>query len=196
MPKRTATVKRKTRETDIELSLSLDGKGNCTASTGVGFFDHMLALLARHSLFDLTLHATGDLTVDAHHTLEDVGLCLGQALRQALGDKAGIRRFGHFTAPMGESLAHAALDLSGRAAFVYHVHFPTPKIGPFDVELIEEFLRATANSAQMNLHISVPYGTNNHHIAEAIFKALARALRQATERDPREKSIPSTKGAL
>jgi imidazoleglycerol-phosphate dehydratase len=196
MAKRTAQIKRKTKETSIALSLNLDGAGRVKAETGVGFFDHMLDHIGRHGLFDLTVQARGDLHVDAHHTVEDVAICLGQAVRQALGDKRGIRRFGFFLTPMDESAAQVAVDLSGRAAFVYRVKYRGGKIGDFDIELVGEFLNALAQNAQMNLHVVVPYGTNNHHIVEAIFKALGKALRQAVELDPREKSVPSTKGSL
>jgi imidazoleglycerol-phosphate dehydratase len=196
MPKRQATIERKTKETEIALTLDLDGRGRVEADTGVGFFDHMLDHLGRHGLFDLTIRAKGDLHVDAHHTVEDVAICLGQALDQAVGDKAGICRYGHFTAPMEETLAQVAVDLSGRPAMVYRVEYPGEKIGEFDVELVEEFLRAFVNNAKMNLHITVPYGTNNHHIAEAIFKALGKALCMAVAPDPRRKGIPSTKGTL
>jgi len=193
---RRATIKRSTKETRIELSLDLDCSGKVSVDTGVGFFDHMLFHIARHGLFDLTLKAKGDLHVDDHHTVEDVGICLGEAIAQAVGDKKGIRRFGFFIAPMEESLAQVVVDLSGRAAVVYRVKYRGSKTGAFDVQLVEEFLRAMALNAKMNLHIEVPYGTNNHHIAEAIFKALGKALRQACERDPREASVPSTKGML
>jgi imidazoleglycerol-phosphate dehydratase len=196
MAKRTAQIKRKTKETDIALSLNLDGTGKVSAETGVGFFDHMLDHIGRHGLFDLSVKARGDLHVDAHHTIEDVAVCFGQALRQALGDKRGVRRFGFFAAPMDESLAQVAVDLSGRAAFVYRVKYRGGKIGDFDIELVQVFLNALAQHGQMNLHIVVPYGTNNHHIVEAIFKAFGKALRQAVEIDPRERSIPSTKGSL
>ncbi|MBN1489772.1 MAG: imidazoleglycerol-phosphate dehydratase HisB [Phycisphaerae bacterium] len=196
MAQRKAQIKRKTKETDIQVSLNLDGAGKVSVSTGVGFFDHMLDHIGRHGLFDLTISAAGDLHVDAHHTVEDVAICLGQALREALGDKRGIRRFGFFIVPMDESLAQVTVDLSGRAAFVYRVKYRAGKVGDFDVELVQEFLGALAQNAQMNLHVAVPYGTNNHHIAEAIFKALGKALRQAVEPDPREKAVPSTKGSL
>lgn len=196
MTRRTASISRRTKETDIRLSLNLDGSGKVKAETGVGFFDHMLDHVGRHGLFDLTVEARGDLHVDAHHTVEDVAICLGQALREALGDKRGIRRFGFFAIPMDESLAQVAIDLSGRASFVYRVKYRGGKIGVFDIELVEEFLKAFAHNAQMNLHVVVPYGTNNHHIAEAVFKALGKALRQAVDIDPREKSVPSTKGRL
>ena len=184
------------QETKIELSLDLDGKGRASAQTGVGFFDHMLDLLARHSLIDLTVAAQGDLQVDAHHTVEDVGIVLGQALEKALGDKRGIHRYGWAMVPMDETLAQVAIDLSGRPAFVYQVKFTGPPIGTFPVELVEEFWKSVADNARMNLHVLVPYGTNNHHIAEAIFKAAAKALRQAVTHDPRNDDVPSTKGSL
>jgi imidazoleglycerol-phosphate dehydratase len=193
---RRAAVRRVTKETQIELAIDLDGAGEVTAETGVGFFDHMLNHIGRHGLFDLIVRASGDLHVDDHHTVEDVGICLGEALSEALGDKKGIRRYGCFTVPMEESLAEVAVDLSGRAAVVYHAEYRGPKIGTFDVQLVEEFLRALARTAKMNLHVNVPYGTNDHHIAEAIFKAFGKALRMAVERDPREGGVPSTKGSL
>ena len=194
---RSAKISRKTNETKIELSLQLDGTGQSRAKSGVGFFDHMLDLLARHSLIDLDVVAEGDLHVDQHHTVEDVGIVLGQALEKSLGDKRGIHRYGSATVPMDESLATVTIDLSGRPAFVFNVKFTTDAIGNFSVELVEEFLKAFATTAKMNLHVNVPYGGNNHHIAEAIFKALARALRQAVEIDPRRADdVPSTKGSL
>lgn len=193
---RTATIDRKTAETDIQLSLNVDGTGCADIATGVGFLDHMLTLFAKHGVFDLTIRAKGDLQVDQHHTVEDVGICLGQALRQAIGDKAGIRRYGHFTLPMDETLATVALDLGGRCAIAFHADFPSAKIGGFDTELVEEFWRAFAGNALCNLHILVHYGRNSHHISEAIFKATARALRMATETDPRMPGVPSTKGTL
>jgi imidazoleglycerol-phosphate dehydratase len=193
---RTAEISRQTRETKIKLSVNLDGTGQSKCETGVGFFDHMLELFSRHSLLDLNLTAEGDLEVDAHHTVEDVGIVLGQAISKALGDKRGIQRYGSAMVPMDESLAQVVIDLSGRVAFVWHVEFTGPLIGTFPAELVEEFLKALASSAKMNLHVRVPYGTNNHHIAEAIFKATARALRQATGFDPRYNDVPSTKGSL
>jgi imidazoleglycerol-phosphate dehydratase len=193
---RRASVQRVTKETRIDLSIDLDGSGQVSADTGVGFFDHMLDHVGRHGLFDLKVEARGDLHVDGHHTVEDVGICLGQAVRRALGDKKGIRRYGFFVAPMEESLAQVVVDISGREAVVYRVEYRGSKIGTFDVQLVEEFLRALAREARMNLHVSVPYGTNNHHIAEAISKALGKALRVACEIDPRETRIPSTKGVL
>jgi len=193
---RTARIERKTAETQIELGLSLDGSGRAEIATGVGFFDHMLALLARHATMDLTVRATGDLEVDQHHTVEDVGICLGRAVKEALGDKSGIRRFGHATVPMEEALATSAVDLGGRAFFVFDVRFPTPKIGEFDSELVADFWQAFAANALCNLHVIVHHGRNSHHIAEGIFKATARALRMAAEPDPRVSGVPSTKGTL
>jgi len=193
---RTAKVQRKTAETEIDLELSLDGSGRSQIATGVGFLDHMLALLARHGALDLTIRASGDLEVDQHHTVEDVGICLGQAIREAAGDKSGIRRYGHFTLPMEETLATAAVDLGGRAYFVFQAEFPAPKIGEFDSELVADFWQAVAANALANLHVVVHHGRNSHHIAEAIFKATARALRMALEPDPRIGDVPSTKGTL
>ena len=193
---RTAEISRKTRETQISVSLNLDGSGQATVATGVGFFDHMLDHLARHGMLDLNVRATGDLHIDAHHTVEDVSLVLGAAIQQALGDKRGIFRYGWASVPMEDTLANVALDLSGRPAFVFNARFPTPKIGDFDVELVHESLLSLANTAGMNLHVNVPYGTNSHHIAEAIFKALAKSLRQAVALDARTRDIPSTKGVL
>jgi imidazoleglycerol-phosphate dehydratase len=193
---RTATIDRRTAETKIQLELNLDGSGQSDVQTGVGFLDHMLDLFARHGAFDLRVDADGDLHVDDHHTVEDVGICLGQALRQALGDKAGIRRYGHFTLPMEETLVTVAADLSGRYFLVFGAEFPTPKIGTFDSELVEDFWQAMAANTLCNLHILLHYGRNSHHISEAIFKAAARALRLAVEPDPRLTGIPSTKGTL
>jgi imidazoleglycerol-phosphate dehydratase len=194
---RTTKLSRRTNETKIDLSINLDGTGRSSTNTGVGFFDHMLELLSRHSLIDLDVSAEGDLHVDQHHTVEDVGIVLGQAIEKSLGDKRGIRRYGSATVPMDESLASVAVDLSGRPAFVFKVTFTGDTIGNFSVELVEEFFKALATNARMNLHVNVPYGTNNHHIAEAIFKSLARALRQAFEIDPRRADdVPSTKGSL
>lgn len=194
---RVARIARQTAETQIEVEWNLDGTGQSQVSTGVGFFDHMLALFARHGAFDLTVRAQGDLHVDQHHTVEDVGIALGQALRQALGDKAGIRRYGHMTLPMEETLATVAVDLGGRYYLVYQAEFATAKIGEFDSELVEDFWQALAANALMNLHVLVPYGRNSHHKAEAIFKAAARALRMAVEADPRAAGqVPSTKGTL
>src|SRR5690606_29931178 len=193
---RTASLSRDTKETQIKASLNLDGSGDAKVETSVGFFDHMLDLLARHSLIDIDVNAEGDLDVDAHHTVEDVGIVLGQLIEKALDDKRGIHRYGWAIVPMDESLAQVAIDLSGRPALVFNVQFQGESIGQFPVELVEEFFKALANSARMNLHITVPYGTNNHHIAEAIFKATAKALRQAVSHDPRNPGIPSTKGLL
>ena len=193
---RTAEISRQTKETRVRVALNLDGTGKSSPETGVGFFNHMLDLFARHSLIDLTVNAEGDLEVDAHHTVEDVGIVLGQAIEKALGDKRGINRYGSALVPMDESLAQVVVDLSGRPAFVFNVSFTGGAIGTFPTELVEEFFKALANSARMNLHVGVPYGTNNHHIAEAIFKATARALRQAVTPDPRNHDVPSTKGSL
>ena len=196
MPTRTADIARKTNETDIRLSLNLDGVGVANIKTGVGFLDHMLDLLTRHSLIDLAVDAAGDLQIDAHHTVEDIGLVLGQAIEKAIGDKRGIFRYGWAVVPMDESLAQVAIDLSGRPAFVFHVQFAGDSIGSFPVELVEEFFKSVAMAGKLNLHIKVPYGGNNHHIAEAIFKAAAKALRQAVAMDPRNPGVPSTKGSL
>ncbi len=197
MPDRKATITRKTKETRISLTLDLDGSGAVSAETGIGFLDHMLDHLGKHSLCDLTVKATGDLEVDDHHTAEDVAICLGEALRQSLGDKGGIRRYGSASVPMEETLATVAVDLSGRPAVVFNVKFSSDKIGSFDTQLVEEILRRLAATAGMNLHVNVPYGTNDHHIAEAIFKAFAQALRQAKTVDPdRHGEVPSTKGTL
>jgi imidazoleglycerol-phosphate dehydratase len=193
---RTATIVRKTSETDVRLTLTVDGSGQADVATGVGFLDHMLTLLARHAAMDLTASAAGDLHVDQHHTVEDVGICLGQAMKQAVGDKAGIRRYGHFTLPMEETLATVAIDLGGRYALVFRADFPSAKIGDFDSELVEDFWQAVAANALCNLHVLVHYGRNSHHMSEAIFKAAARAIRMAVEIDPRMTGVPSTKGTL
>ncbi len=194
---RIATLTRTTTETDIELALGLDGSGRAKVATGIGFLDHMLTSFARHGLFDLTVRAKGDLHIDFHHTTEDVGIVLGAALAQAVADKRGIRRFGHAVVPMDETLAEAAIDLSGRPYFAWSVGFAHPKIGDMDTELFEEFFRAFAMNGLLNLHVIGRAGGNAHHIAEACFKATARALRQAVELDPRAgDAIPSTKGAL
>jgi imidazoleglycerol-phosphate dehydratase len=195
--RRTATVERVTKETQIKVSLDLDGSGQVRADTGVGFLDHMLDHLGTHSLTDLTITAEGDLQVDDHHTVEDVGLCLGQALAKAMGDKTGIQRYGAASVPMDEALAEVSLDLSGRAAVIFNANFSGHKIGTFDVQLVEEFFRRLSSEAGLNLHVSVPRGSNDHHIAEAIFKAFARSLRQAKAIDPGKRDqVPSTKGAL
>ena len=194
---RTATLTRTTSETDIALTLNLDGTGASDIATGIGFLDHMLMALARHALFDLTVRAKGDLHIDFHHTTEDVGIVLGAALAQALGDKRGIRRFGHALVPMDEALAEAAVDISGRPLLVWDVAFVQPKIGEMDTELFEEFFRALATNAAVTLHVTRRAGHNAHHVAESCFKAAARALRMAAEPDPRTAgAIPSTKGAL
>ena len=193
---RTAKIERKTAETQVEVELSLDGIGEARIATGVGFFDHMLTLLAKHAAFDLTVRAEGDLEVDQHHTVEDVGICLGSAVKGALGEKSGIRRYGHFLLPMEETLVSSAVDLGGRAFFVFEVQFPTPKIGEFDSELVADFWQAFSANALCNLHAIVHYGRNSHHMAEGIFKATARALRMAAEPDLRIEGVPSTKGKL
>lgn len=195
-PTRTAAITRNTSETEISLSVNLDGKGESNISTGVGFFDHMLTHLAKHSLMDLTVSAQGDTHIDDHHTVEDVSLVLGSAIDQAIGDKKGIFRYGWASIPMEDTVANVAIDFCGRPAFVFNVNFPGGKIGTFDVELVHESLRSLANTAKMNLHVNVPYGSNSHHIAEAIYKALAKAIRQAVSFDPRNTGIPSTKGTL
>jgi len=196
MGKRTSNIDRKTSETTIKLSLNLDGEGKRTISTGIGFFDHMLDLLAKHALFDLDIKASGDTEVDYHHTVEDVGICLGQAVKEALGDKAGIIRFANVSVPMQESLANVAIDISGRSALVFNAKLDTKKIGDFDTELIKEFLEAFSVNAGINLHVDVPYGENAHHISEAVFKGVAKALDRATRIDGRTDDVPSTKGVL
>ena len=193
---RTASIQRTTNETDISLELNLDGSGQAKIQTGVGFFDHMLELLAKHALIDLTVSANGDLHVDQHHTVEDTGICLGQAVKEALGDKRGIRRYGHFTLPMEETLVTTAIDLSGRYYMVFGAEFPSQKIGNFDSELVEDFWQAFAANALCNYHVSLHHGRNSHHISEAIFKATAKSLRMAIEDDPRNQSVPSTKGVI
>jgi imidazoleglycerol-phosphate dehydratase len=194
---RTATITRKTAETDITVQIDLDGTGRYDNQTGVGFFDHMLDQLSRHALIDMTIRATGDLHIDDHHTVEDVGIALGQALTQALGDKRGIRRYGACHLPMDDAQVRAALDLSGRPFLVWNVDLPTAKIGTFDTELVREFFQALATHGGITLHVDKLHGFNSHHIAEATFKAVARALRDAVEPDPRRSdAIPSTKGSL
>lgn len=194
MKERIAQVQRKTKETDINCKLNLDGIGKYEIDTGIGFLDHMLSHLSKHSGIDLVLRAKGDLEVDAHHTVEDVGICLGEVLIKALGDKKGIVRYGHSSVPMEETMANLSIDLSGRAAFVYNVEYRTDKIGDFDVECIEEMLKSFCSNGKFNLHINVPYGTNSHHIAEAIFKALGQSLGKAVKIAGED--IPSTKGVL
>jgi len=194
---RTASITRKTAETDIAVTLDLDGSGAYDCATGVGFFDHMLDQLARHALIDIKLRATGDLHIDGHHTVEDCGIALGQALAQALGDKRGIRRYGECALVMDDAQVRCALDLSGRPFLVWNVAFPTAKIGSFDTELVREFFQALATHAGITLHLDTVHGVNSHHIAEAAFKAVARALRMAVKPDPRKgDAIPSTKGTL
>jgi imidazoleglycerol-phosphate dehydratase len=193
---RTAKIERNTAETQIVLSLNLDGTGESNIDTGVGFLDHMLILLAKHAAIDLEVSARGDLHIDQHHTVEDIGICFGKAIDQAIGSKAGIRRYGNFTLPMDETLVTAAIDLGGRPFFVYKAELPTAKIGNFDTELIYDFWQAVVTNGACNLHIVLHYGQNSHHIAEGIFKGTARALRMAIEDDPKITGIPSTKGTL
>ncbi|MCC6304874.1 MAG: imidazoleglycerol-phosphate dehydratase HisB [Rhodobacteraceae bacterium] len=194
---RRAEITRRTAETEVALALDLDGSGRRRIATGVGFLDHMLDQLARHALFDLTLEARGDTDIDDHHTVEDCGIALGQALAAALGDKRGIRRYGECTLPMDDARVHAALDLSGRPFLVWALAFPTAKVGAFDVELVREFFQALASHGGITLHVTAAAGVNSHHLAEAAFKAVARALRAAVEPDPRAAGeIPSTKGVL
>jgi imidazoleglycerol-phosphate dehydratase len=195
-PHRTAEIHRKTRETEVDLTLSLDGQGRAETATGVGFLDHMLELFARHALVDLSVRCTGDLHVDDHHSTEDVGICLGQAIDQALGSRAGIRRYGHAILPMEETLVTCAVDLGGRPYWVWNAPMPAPKIGSFDSELVADFWQAVCVQGRMNLHVLLHYGRNAHHISEAIFKGLARAIRLAAELDPRSSEVPSTKGTL
>ena len=193
---RAAAIERVTKETRIKLSLDVDGKGDAKICTSVPFLDHMLNLFARHGLFDLDVEASGDIDIDFHHTVEDIGIVLGEAFRQALGDKKGIRRYGQATVPMDETLASVAIDISGRPYLVYHVVLPKVKIGEFDVELAREFFQAFVNHCCLNLHINVMYGENVHHIIEACFKAVARAMDVATQFDPRVEGVMSTKGVL
>ena len=193
---RIGAIKRETKETCIDLQVQLDGTGQSSVSTGVGFMDHMLTHLARHGLFDLRLEARGDLEIDAHHTVEDIGICLGKAFVQALGDARGITRFGHAVVPMDEALAEVAVDISGRPFLSFQVELPQVRLGDFDVELVEEFLRAFAVNARMTMHVILRQGGNVHHCVEGIFKALARALRVAVQLDARCTDVPSTKGML
>jgi imidazoleglycerol-phosphate dehydratase len=194
---RKATIKRRTKETDIEVSVNLDGTGACSATTGIGFFDHMLDLLARHSRIDISVKAAGDLHVDDHHTTEDVGIALGQAIKQALGDMAGINRYASVHMPMDETLSRVAIDISGRPVLVFKVGFSRDKIGEFDTDLVREWFQAFAMNAGITLHVETLYGDNGHHIAESCFKGLARALRIAVAVDPRARGeVPSTKGTL
>ncbi|MCG6206132.1 imidazoleglycerol-phosphate dehydratase HisB [Rhodopseudomonas sp. HC1] len=194
---RTATIKRKTRETDIEVTVNLDGTGVSNSATGIGFFDHMLELLAKHSRIDITVKAVGDLHVDFHHTTEDVGIALGQAVRQALGNMAGITRYASMLMPMDETLTRVVIDVSGRPFLVFKAEFPRDKIGEFDTELVREWFQAFAMNAGVTLHVETLYGVNSHHIAESCFKGLARALRAAVAIDPQAAGeVPSTKGQL
>ncbi len=194
MEDRIAERHRQTKETDISMKLNLDGVGTYEINTGLGFLDHMLTHLSKHSKIDLTVKASGDLEVDPHHTVEDIGICLGECLLKGLADKKGITRYGHSSLPMEDALANVSVDLSGRPACVYNVAYRTEKIGDFDVECLEELLRSLANSGRFNLHVNVPYGTNSHHIAEAIFKALGQALGTAVRITGTD--VPSTKGSL
>ena len=193
---RGASIDRTTKETAINLLLEIDGRGQHSIETGVPFFDHMLTQIARHGFFDLSINARGDLEVDAHHTVEDIGICLGEAFKQALGSKEGIRRYGRGTMPMHEALAAVVLDFSGRPFLVYNVVLPKAQLGNFELELIEEFFTAFCNHAGANVHVNLAYGDNLHHIAEAIFKAFARALDEATQLDPRVEGVLSSKGTL
>ena len=193
---RAATIERKTGETHIKLSIDLDGTGAGTRDSGIGFLDHMLDLFAKHALIDLDVKATGDLHVDDHHTTEDIGISLGQATDQALADRAGVRRYGHFTLPMDECLVTAAVDMGGRYAFEYQAPIAAAKIGTFDSELVEHFWQSFAANANCNLHVVLHHGRNGHHISECVFKAIARAIRMAAESDPRSDAVPSTKGVL
>ena len=194
---RSARIERSTKETSIAVSVNLDGTGRFDISTGVGFFDHMLEQLSRHSLIDMDIKAKGDLHIDDHHTVEDTGIAVGQAIAKALGDRRGINRYASLDLAMDETLTRAALDVSGRPFLIWQVEFSSPKIGTFDTELVREFFQALAQNAGITLHVSTLYGANNHHIAETCFKAVARALRSAIETDPRQKdAIPSTKGTL
>ena len=193
---RQAEITRKTAETQIEVRVNLDGTGVYDNQTGVGFFDHMLDQLSRHSLIDMTIRAKGDLHIDDHHTVEDTGIAIGQALTQALGDKRGIRRYGSFLLAMDDAQVRTALDLSARPFLIWNVDFPTQKIGTFDTELVREFFQALSTHGGITLHVDALHGINSHHIAEATFKSVARALREAVEPDPRSDALPSTKGAL
>ena len=193
---RSATLERKTRETDVRVEIDLDGRGEYEIATGIPFFDHMLESFAKHGLFDLRITAKGDLEVDTHHTVEDVGIALGEALREALGDAAGIRRFGSAVLPMSEAKVEVSVDVSNRAYLVYRVELANDRIGSFDASLTQDFLYAFAQNAGLDLHVELRYGKNPHHVVEAIFKGTARALRDAVERDPRVKGLPTVKGAL
>ena len=193
---RTATISRKTKETEICVTLDLDGRGVHAIESGVPFLDHMLTQIARHGFFDLQIRAEGDLEIDAHHTVEDLGICLGEAFKQALGDKSGVRRYGRESMPMHEALAAVVLDFSGRPFLVYNVPLPKAQVGNFELELVEEFFTAFCNHAGANLHVNLAYGDNLHHIVEAVFKAFARALDEASQLDPRVEGVLSSKGTL
>ena len=193
---RTVTISRKTKETEISVTLDLDGRGTHEIESGVPFLDHMLTQIARHGFFDLQVSAKGDLEIDAHHTVEDLGICLGEAFKKALGDKSGVRRYGRGSMPMHEALAAVVLDFSGRPFLVYNVPLPKVQIGNFDLELVEEFFTAFCNHAGANVHVNLAYGDNLHHIVEAVFKAFARALDEATQLDPRVEGVLSSKGRL
>jgi len=195
-PQRAASIERTTRETSIRLSLNLDGSGRAKLNSSIPFLDHMLEQIARHGLIDLTVDATGDREIDDHHTVEDIGICLGEALREAIGDKSGIVRYGHAYVPLDEALSRVVLDFSGRPGLEYHIDFPKETVGGFDIDLFKEFFQAVSNHGRITLHIDALRGGNNHHIIETVFKAFGRALRMAVASDPRQRGIPSTKGAL
>jgi len=193
---RQASITRTTKETDIRLSLNLDGTGHAELNSSIPFLDHMLEQIARHGLIDLSVNAKGDREIDDHHTVEDIGICLGEALHDALGDKSGIYRYGHAFVPLDEALSRVVLDMSGRPGLEYHIDFPKDRVGDFDIDLFKEFFQAICNHGKITLHIDNIRGANNHHIIETVFKAFGRALRMAVEKDPRQSGIPSTKGAL
>ncbi|MDP6112629.1 MAG: imidazoleglycerol-phosphate dehydratase HisB [Planctomycetota bacterium] len=194
--KRQSKIERKTRETEITITIDLDGQGNCRSETGVSFLDHMLELLAKHGFIDLSVVAKGDLDVDDHHTVEDIGICIGQAIHEAVGDKKGLRRYGFASVPLDEALAQVTVDLSGRAFLVMNADLGQQPVGSFDPDLVHDFFYALAANAQITLHINVLYGRNTHHKIECIFKAFARALAESITNDPRQKGVPSTKGVL
>jgi len=196
MIQRTASIERITNETEIQLSLNLDGSGTAELHSSIAFLDHMLDQIARHGLVDLTLQAKGDRDIDDHHTVEDIGICLGEALYQAVGDKKGMMRYGHAYVPLDEALSRVVLDFSGRPGLEYHIDFPKETVGGFDIDLFKEFFQAVSNHARMTIHIDCLRGGNNHHIIETVFKAFGRALRMAVAQDARQTGIPSTKGAL
>ncbi|MDQ6987424.1 MAG: imidazoleglycerol-phosphate dehydratase HisB [Mariprofundaceae bacterium] len=193
---RQASITRATKETDIHLSLNLDGTGHADLNSSIPFLDHMLEQIARHGLIDLSVDAKGDREIDDHHTVEDIGICIGEALHDALGDKSGIRRYGHAFVPLDEALSRVVLDMSGRPGLEYHIDFPKDRVGDFDIDLFKEFFQAICNHGKITLHIDTIRGANNHHIIETVFKAFGRALRMAVEKDARQSGIPSTKGAL